>query len=351
MTARINPEVHKLSSYPLLDWLRFILASVVVFAHEGIAMPGPISGGLAVEVFLALSGWLIGGILIRTKPAELPRFFYNRSTRIWPPYFITATLLYSLAALKDGIDTNWLKYFFYDFTFTHYTFTRFPQALTEMPLGGTGNHFWSISVEEQFYLFAPLIMVLLPIGRRFSVWAVVVGLLLAAQSQFAAIALGVTAAIFHSRYPIATGTARRHALLAAVSALLLALTWQWNIRPIRALFALTVVLALTIPGSRRRIGVFAGAISYPLYLNHWLGGFMIQFIARYIEMSHTSEQVLSYINSILVATFAWFFIDRQILMRRSGWYTPAIGRICQVSAYGLLIAGLTGGGILLSMGQ
>jgi len=347
--ASANPETGKLLAYPLLDWLRFVLASVVVWTHEGIVLPGPINGGLAVEVFLALSGWLIGGILIRTTPAELPRFFYNRSTRIWPPYLATAVLLYTFAAVKDGIDAGWLKYLFYDMTFTHYTFTRFPQALSEMPLGGTGNHFWSISVEEQFYLFAPLIMLLLPFGRKIWLWASIAGVLLVVQSQFAAIALGVMAAIAHSRYPIATGTVRRHAVLAAISVLLLALAWHWNVPPIRAIFALTMVLTLTIPARRGRVGMLAGAISYPLYLNHWAAGFMIQFVMRYIPMSHPAEQALSYLNAILVAFVAWYLIDRQMLARRGRWYSPTLGQVCQSAAYGLLVIGLTGGFLLLLM--
>lgn len=58
MTASpaLNPEAEKLKIYPLFDWLRFILASVVVLYHVGVKFPRPLTGSLAVEVFFALSG-------------------------------------------------------------------------------------------------------------------------------------------------------------------------------------------------------------------------------------------------------------------------------------------------------
>ena len=141
-----NPEAEKLQDFPLLDWLRFVLASTVLLTHEGIKY-GPVNGGLAVAVFLALSGWLIGGILFKSDRGDLPRFFYNRATRIWAPYLTAIILLYGAAAAREGIDGNWLKYLFYDVTFTHYNFAEFPRASLEMPLKGTGNAFWSLSVE------------------------------------------------------------------------------------------------------------------------------------------------------------------------------------------------------------
>ncbi len=347
-----NPEARKIEAYPALDWLRFVLASVVVLGHEGIAMPGPVNGGLAVEVFLALSGWLIGGILLRTTAAELPRFFYNRSTRIWAPYLATAAMIYGLAAVRQGIDGNWFKYLFYDLTFTHYTFTTFPRALTEMPLGGTGAHFWSISVEEQFYLAAPIVMLFLGRGRSLVTWLVIAALLLVVQSQFAAIALGVTAAIAHRQYGFATGEPVRHALLGLVAAAAFALAWYWNIPPIRALFACALVVALTIPGARGRWGVLFGALSYPLYLNHWLGGFVMQAVDKLVvPLPDAVMKTTSYLMAVVVAYVAWFVIDRQVMARRGGWYTPALGRASQVTAYTLFAIGIAGGTILWANGQ
>jgi peptidoglycan/LPS O-acetylase OafA/YrhL len=53
----------------VFDWLRFALASIVAFAHTGIISWGN-GGNLAVKVFFGLSGWLIGGILIKTPASS-----------------------------------------------------------------------------------------------------------------------------------------------------------------------------------------------------------------------------------------------------------------------------------------
>ena len=87
------------ASYPNFDWLRFVLAALVVASHAHL---GERLGTLAVDVLFALSGWLIGGILLRSARAELPRFFFNRATRIWIPYAFAVLLLYAVAALRDG---------------------------------------------------------------------------------------------------------------------------------------------------------------------------------------------------------------------------------------------------------
>lgn len=57
----INPEAEKVQSYPWFDLLRFVLASIVVLGHAGFTFAPFLTGGLAVSVFFALSGWLIGG--------------------------------------------------------------------------------------------------------------------------------------------------------------------------------------------------------------------------------------------------------------------------------------------------
>lgn len=53
--------------------MRLAAASVVMFGHDNL-IDWPGSGKIAVDVFFALSGWLIGGILINTKREGLPRF-------------------------------------------------------------------------------------------------------------------------------------------------------------------------------------------------------------------------------------------------------------------------------------
>lgn len=76
-----NPESAKLAAYAAFDVLRFLLASAVMLFHMGVIAWGN-AGNLAVQVFSALSGWLIGSILYRTTAREVGRFYFNRATRI-----------------------------------------------------------------------------------------------------------------------------------------------------------------------------------------------------------------------------------------------------------------------------
>lgn len=107
---------------------------------------------------------------MKTKRHELPRFFFNRSTRIWIRYALSIILLYGVALFREGAGFFWFKYLLFDLTFTHQIFTVFPAAANEMPLDGSGNQFWSISVEEQFYLVAPLLILVVRGGRSIWVW-------------------------------------------------------------------------------------------------------------------------------------------------------------------------------------
>ena len=69
--------------------------------------------------------------------------------------------------------------------------------------GRTGGHFWSVNAEEQFYLLAPLVLVLLPSrhGRRVITW-IVIALVAWVSRCYASIAFGVLAAVVASHYGI-----------------------------------------------------------------------------------------------------------------------------------------------------
>jgi peptidoglycan/LPS O-acetylase OafA/YrhL len=340
-----NPEQDKVQAYPLFDWLRFVLASVVVIDHAGFAPVALLRGPLAVQVFFALSGWLIGSILLRTAKTELPHFFFNRATRIWIPYAVAILLLYGLAAAREGVDFFWVKYLVMDVTFTHQLFTFFPAARFEMPLDGSGNQFWSIAVEEQFYLFAPLLMLFVPRGRTILLWAPIALATLLLGWNAAPVSLGVCAAILHRDYGIAD---RNDARIAAIAlALLFGIAILAGIGPapiITPLFAVSLVVALAWPGARQPVALVAGGLSYPLYLNHWIGAFAANFIARHVIASGKAITIiLAYLFAVVLALVLYWLIDRQVQLRRNRWYTPALGRRLGAIAYGLVAVGLVSG--------
>jgi peptidoglycan/LPS O-acetylase OafA/YrhL len=334
------------SDYPYFDWLRFVLASAVVLVHATI-IPWFFAGALAVQCFFALSGWLIGGILLRSNVADLPRFYFNRAARIWIPYFVAVAILYGLSFLREPISWRWMEFLFYDVTFTRYWFGTLPTealAFAAMPFHGAGGHFWSISVEEQFYLFAPLLLVLLtPIGRSPVLWGVLSVALAGLGSGFASVSVGVFAACLHQvrkdwhLHPVA------RTALVIVALASFAVLFEYEIFSVTPIFALSVVLLCAIPGERSHAGIFFGGISYPLYLNHWLGAFIAHSAAKRIWFLTPYETMLDYLFAVLLGAILYVGIDFQVHKYRASFYSQLAGRRVTMAAYALLAIGVAFG--------
>jgi peptidoglycan/LPS O-acetylase OafA/YrhL len=322
-------------SFPYFDWLRFALASAVALYHERI-IPWDQAGNFAVQVFFALSGWLIGGILLRSDRRSLPRFYFNRATRIWIPYVIAVAVLYLVAAVRESVTRAFLECLTYDLTFTHNYFIN--PVVMAMPLKGTGNHFWSISVEEQFYLAAPLLLVFLPFGRSIILWAFLAAAAMASQFWYGSIALGVLAAIVRCRFG---DWHFSRAGFAAVAVAGLALTtvmiavpeaYVWVAPPLAA----SIILALSWSGKRSPVGEFVGGVSYPLYLYHWVGLFAATYIGHWIWMPAAA----GYFLAVLCGIGAYVVVDRNVMHWRGYFYGPALGGVLMATAYCVFAIGL-----------
>ncbi len=112
--------------------------------------------GIGVEVFFFISGFLITYILLvekeRNGKISFWRFFVRRSLRIWPLYFL-------LVALGPAI-TDWMHYGnpdYWSLGFFYANFEVIQSAQWQFPFA----HYWSIALEEQYYLFWPPIMAIL----------------------------------------------------------------------------------------------------------------------------------------------------------------------------------------------
>jgi peptidoglycan/LPS O-acetylase OafA/YrhL len=124
-------------------------------------------GWLGVDVFFVLSGFLITGILLDSK--ERPRYFRNfyarRVLRIFPLYYMVVALLVVAGAiyaqgplgeqLHAATNQQWWLWTY---------LLNWKQASADLfsAAGTLTVHFWSLAVEEQFYLFWPLVMWLVP---------------------------------------------------------------------------------------------------------------------------------------------------------------------------------------------
>lgn len=141
-----------------LDGVRAIAILLVMAFHFGIIR----FGWMGVQLFFVLSGFLISSILLKEKESPLPlsarlkKFWIRRSLRIFPPYYIyllVFVVIYSWIVFPEGYPHD-LPYLF---TYT-FNLTRISNAWHESPVY---THFWSLCVEEQFYLFFPFVIFLL----------------------------------------------------------------------------------------------------------------------------------------------------------------------------------------------
>jgi peptidoglycan/LPS O-acetylase OafA/YrhL len=164
---------------PELDGVRAVAVLAVLALHIGY---GHVSGGsLGVDLFFVLSGYLITGILVRTLETDGPRglfpFYGRRIGRLYPALVIAVLLAGALWAFGAENDGPWeatlLPVAFYYANYVD------PSTL------GTLIATWSLSVEEQFYVVWPLVLILLlPRGRRAVGAALVVAIVVAVISRW-----------------------------------------------------------------------------------------------------------------------------------------------------------------------
>ena len=169
---------------PLLDVLRCFAVFAVLVEHFGvrhwfdpIGLGGLNFGTIGVRAFFVLSGFLITGILLKYRDAlaegtstaftAIKQFFTRRVLRIFPVYFLVLFVCWFLGVEVARAHIGWFVSFL----------SNVQRALTnndQFPLG----HFWSLAVEEQFYLTWPFFIVLAPKRYLFAgtVVAVFIGL-------------------------------------------------------------------------------------------------------------------------------------------------------------------------------
>jgi peptidoglycan/LPS O-acetylase OafA/YrhL len=138
---------------PQLDGLRAI-AVIMVFLHHAFTIPLLWSG---VDLFFILSGYLITNILMRDRERltfgrMLGKFYLRRAERILPAYLLFLLLLVVCTRIP------WAPIWGYYFTFLQ----NIPPAFHLIPSGPLVP-LWSLGVEQQFYLFWPLIVFFLPV--------------------------------------------------------------------------------------------------------------------------------------------------------------------------------------------
>ncbi|MGH9244423.1 MAG: acyltransferase family protein [Acidimicrobiales bacterium] len=183
---------------PALDGLRAVAVVAVLLYHGGVSWAG--AGFLGVDVFFALSGYLITSLLLaeldRTGRVNLPAFWARRARRLLPALFVTLFAVAAYAALlappetRDVLRGDGLAGLFYvaNWWFIASDQSYFAAFADPSPL----RHLWSLAIEEQWYIIWPLLLpgllALLGWWRRGRLLVAVVGLAMISAALMAALA-------------------------------------------------------------------------------------------------------------------------------------------------------------------
>ena len=148
------------SYYPALDGLRGFAILGVLLQHNFSFLPVPKFGWVGVDLFFVLSGFLITDILLKTKEQKnfLSNFYTRRVLRIFPLYYGSLILFFSLAPLISQFKDQYSYYSANQGMLWMHLQNWLYIAKPRLDNHTVFSHYWSLSVEEQFYLVWPLII-------------------------------------------------------------------------------------------------------------------------------------------------------------------------------------------------
>ena len=337
---------------PDIEGLRAVAVGAVLLYHAGLPLT---SGGfIGVDVFYVISGFLITGLLLReyerSGGINLIQFYARRARRLLPAALVVIVATVGLSAVALSVielrsvaaDAAAAALYVSNFRFalqaTDYLAANEPSPLL---------HYWSLGVEEQFYLFWPLIVLaaarLVGVAR---LWLVIVAIaagsfalsvwLTAAAQPWAffslptrawELALGALAAVglftLPGRWPSWFASAVGLVGLLAISLATVLITPNVPFPGVVAVVPALGALLIVVAGERSdsfgarllaiRPARWIGRISYSLYLWHWP---ILVLIPPLIGRNDLGTRLVLAVACLLIADLSTRFVETPFRSRR-----------------------------------
>lgn len=343
---------------PDVEGLRAIAVGVVVLGHAGVRQM--VGGLVGVDIFFVISGFVITGLLLRQSEAigrvEFLAFYARRARRLVPVGILVIVVSLVTAglvaphqtAVMTASDSRWSALFLANVHFTVDNRTAYGLPLSPL------IHYWSLAVEEQFYLVYPAFFVIvlsirsawsgrmkLAIGLTLVIIASLTSSILTSKpQQFVGyyttynraweLALGGLVAVGTDqlrRLPELAATVLSWLGLIAIAISTQVISFDWSYPGYIALLPTLAAVAVIAGGtSVPRWGAEAllatppfrwiGRWSYSWYLWHFALFFLVTtaFHTNVLRLSNI-ERIGLILFSLLVAALSYFFVENPI--RRS----------------------------------
>lgn len=357
-----NSANQPLAYMPQLDGLRAFAVSGVLLSHY--VAQDWITGHMGVRLFFVLSGFLITRILLNsrvmieagetTSQQQIKMFYTRRALRLYPAL---ALLILVLVILNFGdlrVTWPWHLMYLSNVYFGIHGVWSLPTSIL-----------WTVSVEEQFYLVWPLVIILSPRRylSRICITAVIAGVawkvgamaldndtLWAHVAPFGALdtlGMGALTAIALDRSQPSVISSERLRLIGrgpalwalvivvALSVLAHADRLFFMFFDVTAAFVFGWVIAAASRGMKGSIGrilearaiVYIGKISYGVYLCHAFSPFVVTWVMRVIGVQRSSPVVLFCLfvaTTVAIASLSWLLWERPIRSLRNRFaYRPS----------------------------
>jgi peptidoglycan/LPS O-acetylase OafA/YrhL len=358
-----------------IDGLRAIAILAVLFNHTGVR--GFFGGYVGVDVFFVISGFLITGILVREETSGfrwIAEFYRRRVLRIFPALFVMLAVTTAVCCLVM-LPSELLRYakslaaaaLFSSNLLFYSEADYFALASQIKPL----LHTWSLAIEEQFYLFWPLLLAAVGRQRRahlaatvgvLSVVSFAVAMRLSSADASAAFyllparawELGIGALLALGANPVRWRWANEALALIGIGLILFCVKGfaEETVLPLALTCGGTALLILT-GASGTLVGrllsmppmVFVGRISYSLYLWHW-PVIVLAGIALFLPRSPlvvTGEILLA----TLLATLSWRYVEQPF---RQGAHAFRTARVLAGGGGAIAVALIAGVALLAAGG-